>query len=82
MRQLILDIRPDSPPDFHNYLPGPNAEALAAVRAHGAGHAREPLLYLWGEPGVGKSHLARAWASACSANACAANACAPGFTGA
>ena len=60
MRQLILDIRPDSPPDYDNYLPGPNAEVLAAVRAHLPGE-REPLLYLWGESGVGKSHLARAW---------------------
>jgi DnaA family protein len=67
MRQLILDIRPDSPPDFANYLPGPNAEALAALRAHAAGAAREPLLYLWGEAGVGKSHLLRAWAGALGA---------------
>jgi DnaA family protein len=62
MRQLILDLRPDAPPDFSNYLPGPNTEALAALRAHVPGAAREPLLYLWGETGVGKSHLLRAWA--------------------
>jgi DnaA family protein len=67
MRQLILDLRPDSPPDFGNYLPGPNAEALAAVRAHVRGGARESPLYLWGEAGVGKSHLLRAWASALGA---------------
>jgi len=62
MRQLILDIRPDSPPDFANYLPGPNAEALAALRGHAPERDREPLLYLWGEAGVGKSHLLLAWA--------------------
>ncbi|MDO9227027.1 MAG: DnaA regulatory inactivator Hda [Pseudomonadota bacterium] len=62
MRQLILDIRPDAPPDFGNYLPGPNVEALAALRAHLPDEARDPLLYLWGEAGVGKSHLLRAWA--------------------
>lgn len=67
MRQLILDIRPDSPPDFDNYLPGPNAEALAALSAHRPGGAREPLIYLWGEAGVGKSHLAQAWAGATGA---------------
>ena len=67
MRQLILDLRPDAPPDFSNYLPGPNAEALAALRTHASGGAREPLLYLWGEPGVGKSHLLQAWASALGA---------------
>lgn len=67
MRQLILDLRPDAIPDFDNYLPGPNAEALAAARAHLPGDTREPLLYLWGEAGVGKSHLARAWARATGA---------------
>ncbi len=64
MRQLILDLRPDSPPDFSNYLPGPNVEALAALHAHVPGAACEPLLYLWGEAGVGKSHLLHAWAGA------------------
>jgi len=67
MRQLILDLRPDSPPDFSNYLPGQNVEALAALRAHIPGAAQEPLLYLWGEAGVGKSHLLRAWAGAAEA---------------
>lgn len=67
MRQLILDLRPDAPPDFGNYLPGLNIETLAALRAHVPGTAREPLLYLWGEAGVGKSHLLRAWAGAVDA---------------
>lgn len=67
MRQLILDIRPDSPPDFANFLPGPNAEALAALRQHRLQVAPDPVLYLWGEAGVGKSHLARAWARAAAA---------------
>lgn len=62
MRQLILDIRPDAPPDFDNYLPGPNAEACATLRSHAAGLGAEPLLYLWGEAGTGKSHLLAAWA--------------------
>lgn len=63
MRQLILDIRPDSRPDFDNFLPGPNAEALSVVREHSAGQVREPVVYLWGEAGTGKSHLLAAWAS-------------------
>ncbi|MBM4181509.1 MAG: DnaA regulatory inactivator Hda [Betaproteobacteria bacterium] len=62
MRQLILDIRPDAPADFDNYLPGPNVEACATVRAHATGLDGEPLLYLWGETGTGKSHLLAAWA--------------------
>ena len=64
MRQLILDIRPDASPDFDNYLPGPNAEALAVVREHAAGRLAEPVVFLWGEAGTGKSHLLSAWASA------------------
>lgn len=63
MRQLILDIRPDSLPDFDNFLPGPNAEALAVLREHAAGLMREPVVYLWGEAGTGKSHLLAAWSA-------------------
>lgn len=65
--QLILDIRPDTPPGFENFLPGANAEALAAVRDHAAGLTAEPVLYLWGEAGTGKSHLAQAWCKATGA---------------
>jgi DnaA family protein len=64
---MILDLRPDSPPDFSNFLPGPNVEALAALRAHATASLREPLLYLWGDAGVGKTHLLRAWAAALGA---------------
>jgi DnaA-homolog protein len=67
MNQLVLDIRPDAEPGFDNFLPGPNAEALAALREHAAGLTQEPLLYIWGEPGTGKSHLVRAWRAACGA---------------
>jgi DnaA family protein len=67
LNQLILDIRPDTPPGFDNYLPGPNAEALAAVREHAAGQTQEPVLYLWGEAGTGKSHLLQAWCLATGA---------------
>ncbi len=63
MRQLILDIRPDSPPDFDNFLPGPNAEALSGLREHADGLLPEPLLYVWGEAGTGKSHLLAAWSA-------------------
>jgi DnaA family protein len=69
MRQLILDIRPDSPPSFDNFLPGPNAEALAVLREYAAGLARESVVYLWGEAGTGKSHLLTAWSSATRAHA-------------
>lgn len=70
MRQLILDLLPDTPPGFTNYLPGRNAEALAAVRGHLPPRTLDPLLYLWGEAGVGKTHLLRAWAAANAAITC------------
>lgn len=58
MRQLILDIRPDAPPCFDNFLPGRNAEAVTALRHWSVGS--EALIYLWGESGSGKSHLLQA----------------------
>lgn len=60
MQQLILDIRPDAPPAFSNFLPGQNAEAVDALLRFVAGEVAEPLIYLWGEVGSGKSHLLRA----------------------
>ncbi|TCS73351.1 regulatory inactivation of DnaA Hda protein [Sulfuritortus calidifontis] len=60
MQQLILDIRPDAPPQFGNFLPGQNAEAVDALARFAGGEAVEPLIYLWGEAGSGKSHLLKA----------------------
>ena len=41
------------------YLPGPNAEAFAAVSAMAKGEG-EPYLLLFGAPGTGKTHLLQA----------------------
>lgn len=60
MQQLPLEISGPSEPRFSNYVAGANAEALAAVRALSAGSSREPIVYLWGEPGSGRTHLLRA----------------------
>jgi DnaA family protein len=60
MQQLPLDISAPEPPSFDNYVAGANAEALAAVRALGAGTLRESIVYLWGPPGSGRTHLLRA----------------------
>jgi DnaA family protein len=62
--QLILDLMAAVEPDFDNYVAGPNAEAVASARAFAAGKTREAVLYLWGEPGSGRSHLLRAAARA------------------
>ena len=64
MQQLVLDIRPAAEPDFDNYIPGPNAEALARVRALATGALREAIVYLWGESGSGRTHLLHAAARA------------------
>ena len=60
MQQLPLDISAPEPPGFENYIAGANAEALAAVRALAEGTARESIVYLWGAPGSGRSHLLQA----------------------
>jgi len=60
MQQLVLDIGPAAAPDFDNYIAGPNAEALARVRNLADGSLREAIVYLWGDPGSGRTHLLRA----------------------
>lgn len=57
MQQLVLDIGPDTPPGFDNFVTGGNAELLAALRASIAGASH---LYLWGASGSGRTHLLRA----------------------
>jgi DnaA family protein len=59
-RQLPLDISPAPEPTFDSFIAGANAEALQRVRALAAGELREAIVYLWGEPGSGRSHLLRA----------------------
>jgi DnaA family protein len=57
MKQLALGISPPPEPTLDNFVPGGNAELLARLRDLGAGKFSESVLYLWGEPGSGKSHL-------------------------
>lgn len=58
-QQLCLSIELSHEPTLEDYLPGPNAEALAAVAASAAGEG-EPFLYLLGLAGTGKTHLLHA----------------------
>jgi len=64
MQQLLLELAPPPAPTLDNYVPGRNAAALQALRniAHAAGAER--FVYLWGEPGSGRSHLLRGLAHA------------------
>ena len=64
MQQLPLEIPASRAPEFDNFLPGRNAEAVASVRALAAGELRERIVYLWGETGSGRSHLLGAAARA------------------
>ena len=57
MKQLLLDIKPASPPTLLNYITGHNAEALASLNDAANNSAQSKFIYLWGETGSGKSHL-------------------------
>lgn len=59
MRQLPLEISPAAEPRLDNYVAGANAEALERLRALAAGRLPEAIVYLWGEPGSGRTHLLR-----------------------
>ena len=64
MRQLPLPLSAAAQPSLDNYVAGANAEALERVRSLAQGRLREAIVYLWGAPGSGRSHLLTAAANA------------------
>lgn len=64
MRQLALGISPPPEPTLENFVPGANRELVARLRELAEGRLAESILYLWGEPGSGRSHLLAAAARA------------------
>ena len=54
-RQLTLDLIKPAKPSLANFVVGRNAEVIATLSAITRG--RESFVYLWGEPGAGRSHL-------------------------
>lgn len=60
MRQLILDLLPESPPTLDNFVTGGNAETLALLTEWLAGTRSDTSFCLWGEAGSGRSHLLQA----------------------
>lgn len=60
MRQLLLDLLPETPPSLDNFVAGCNGEALTGLAAWLAPENREASLLIWGEGGAGKTHLLRA----------------------
>src|SRR5690242_6172821 len=61
MRQLLLDFTQAPAPTFANFVPGGNAEMLHALEAAARGECAERVIYVWGESGAGKTHVAKAF---------------------
>ena len=60
MRQLILDLLPESPPTLDNFVAGGNAETLTLLTEWLAGTRTDTSFCMWGETGSGRSHLLQA----------------------
>lgn len=59
-RQLVLNIQPEAPPRFDNFMPGDNLELLLALDTLARGELKEAVAYIWGASGSGCSHLLKA----------------------
>ena len=64
MRQLLLDFTRAPAPTFANFVHGANAELFTALSAAARGAPAERVIYVWGESGAGKTHLAKAFETA------------------
>lgn len=63
MRQLLLDIGAQEPQTLDTFIAGQNAELLQLLHTFSQRDItalQERFVYLWGESGVGKSHLLHA----------------------
>jgi len=72
MRQIPLALSAGEPASFDNYVAGSNGEAVAVLRALAGAQgeaAAQRAVYLWGEPGAGKTHLLDALAAAADGRA-------------
>ncbi len=66
MQQLPLAVGPPDHAVFASFLPGPNAALLHALQDIARVRSRA-LLWLWGPPGSGRSHLLQATVSEAAA---------------
>lgn len=72
MEQMVLDMGLAPPPSLDNYLAEPQHEALSHLRLWVGNPLRSPVpTLLWGEGGVGKTHLLLAVRQALQAQGCA-----------
>lgn len=70
MKQLLLDLNAQKLPTLHTFVVGQNEELMALlsrVARHAVTALDERFIYIWGEPGAGKTHLLRALANENSA---------------
>ena len=67
MEQLTFELAVPEPPTFANFVPGRNAEVVAALRQWVAGAVAETGVLLWGGHGSGRTHLLHAVAASASA---------------
>lgn len=61
-RQRALPFSAPLEPTLENFVAGSNGELLERLRELVEGHSRESVIYLWGAPGSGRSHLLAACA--------------------
>jgi DnaA family protein len=61
MRQLLLDFDRAPAPTFANFVTGANAELAHALESAARGAFAEPVMYVWGESGAGKTHVLKAF---------------------
>ena len=57
MKQLPLNLSLPTPLTFDDFLIGPNLEVFEQLKCLALGSLNECALYLWGDIGVGKTHL-------------------------
>ena len=62
--QLVLDLSLPAQPTLDNFVVGRNAELIQVLRGMLAAKAQERFVYLWGNPGSGRSHLLEAMVDA------------------
>lgn len=64
MRQLLLDLGAEKPQTFDNFFVGQNPELADRLQQIVARVSSERFVYVWGQPGAGKTHLLHAMAAA------------------
>ncbi|RJG07806.1 DnaA regulatory inactivator Hda [Noviherbaspirillum cavernae] len=76
MRQMLLDLGAEKPQTLDTFVTGQNEELLHLLHQYAQRSSvmpQERFVYLWGESGVGKSHLLHALAAADDARYIPAN---------